>query len=355
MLKSLNQKPGLKANLLLGAFSLAFFFAVMELTLYFSGFNYSQFPRLMNIKMVDDYIDWQKSEVTVQHFIPHKRRMWAAKPNLGVVNADGYIGQSISVERKPGVKRIMFLGDSCTAGTGLYPDFVLNGLTSQIDSEVEGLIVAVGGYSTYQGLEFLKNSLKYKPDILVSYFGWNDHWLAIGGLPDNEFKELSELQIFIHNTFSKLRTFQLLHFMIYPPHKYSIDNRASLKNDPEKFAQLTRVPPEFYISNLNEMIKIARENKIKIYFISPPMGSHIAELNKDYLFPTQVIPQIHQYYVGLLKNVIADYPEATLINFDNVVFDKSVMMDDGIHPNAKGHKLIAEGIVETLMQTKGLE
>lgn len=355
MLKIQIQKAGWKANLLLGAFSLASFFSVMELALYFSGFNYSQFPKFMNIKMVGNYIHWQKSQITAQQFIPHKKRMWAAKPEFGDVNENGYIGRSISVERNPGLKRILFLGDSCTAGMGYYPDRIIKLFREQYGAEVESLIAAVGGYSTYQGLEFMKESLKYKPDILVSYFGWNDHWLAIGGLPDNLFKELTESQIFIHNTFSKLRTYQLLHFMIYPPKKYSLGNNASSKISSEEISQLTRVPENFYIYNVKEMIKVAAENNIKIYFIAPPMGLHITEISKDFLIPTHLIPQIHNYYLGILKQVVAEYPAAHLLNFEDVVFDKTLMMADGIHLTAKGHTLIAERVVKNLIAAQGLE
>lgn len=355
MLKAQIQKAGWRTNLLLGAFSLAFFFSVMELALYFSGFNYSQFPKFMNIKMVGNYINWQQTQITVQRFIPHKKRMWAAQPEFGDVNEDGYIGRRISVARNPGLKRILFLGDSCTAGMGYYPDRIIKLLQEQYGAEVEPLIAAVGGYSTYQGLEFLKESVQYKPDILVSYFGWNDHWLAIGGLPDNEFKELTESQIFIHNTFSKLRTYQLLHFMIYPPKKYSLINNAPSKISSEDISQLTRVPNNFYISNVKEMIKVAAENNIKVYFIAPPMGLHVTETRKDFLIPTHLIPQIHNYYLGILKQVVSEYPDVHLINFADIVFDKTLMMDDGVHPTAKGHTVIAERVVENLIATKGLE
>ena len=122
MLKITVQKLGWKTNLLLAVFSVIFFFAIAELTLYLTGFNYSRFPRFMNIKIVDKHIDWQSSNFSIQHFIPHKKRMWAAMPDKGIVNSSGYIGKPVPLARVPGVKRILFLGDSCTAGENYYPD-----------------------------------------------------------------------------------------------------------------------------------------------------------------------------------------------------------------------------------------
>jgi len=258
MLKTKIQKWGWKANLALCIFSIVFFFTITEVTLFLTGFNYSQFPRFMTVKMVDWYVNWQSSNVTLQQFIPHKKRMWTPKPSIGIINSLGYIGEPISLERVPDVKRILFLGDSCTAGVGYYPDKTINILNTRFGIKAEPLIAAAGGYTTFQGLDFLKDSIKYKPDVLISYFGWNDHWVALGsGLPDNEFKEMTELQIFVHNASAKFRTYQLLHFMIYPPYKYSIKNTLSPQTKLQDILRFLRVPPENFVSNIREMINIA--------------------------------------------------------------------------------------------------
>ena len=353
MLKITAQKLGWKANLLLAVASVVFFFATIELTLYLTGFNYSQFPRFMNIKTVDKYIDWQSSHVSIQHFIPHKKRMWAAMPDKGIVNSSGYIGKNITLARIPGVKRILFLGDSCTAGENYYPDKVINILNARLGIKTEPLIAATGGYSTFQGLDVLRETVKYKPDIVISYFGWNDHWQALGGLPDHEYKEMDDLQLLIHNASAKLRTYQLLHFLIYPPHKYLGDSSLSGRVTAMDMLEFLRVPLDKFIANIREMIKIGQENKMQVYFIAAPMGPHINERDNA-LLPKNFIPPIHSRYNALLEETAAEYPDVHVINFKNTVFDKSLMMQDGIHPTAKGHDVIAEGVVKKLMETSKL-
>jgi len=282
--------------------------------------------------------------------------MWTPKPSNGIVNSLGYIGEPISMERVPDVQRILFLGDSCTAGVGYYPDKTVNILNTRFGIKAEPLIAAAGGYTTFQGLDFLKDSIRYKPDILISYFGWNDHWVALGsGLPDNEFKEMTELQMFVHNASAKFRTYQLLHFMIYPPYKYSIKNTLSPQTKLQDILRFLRVPPENFVSNIREMINIAEENNAHIYFIAAPMGLHILETDQNHLLPSRFIPEVHLFYIYLLKKVAAEFPDVNVIDFNNTVFDKSLMMLDGIHLTAKGHNVIAEGIVKKLMETSKLE
>lgn len=353
MLQTTIKNWGWKANLALGFFSVVFFFTITELTLYLTGFNYSQFPRFMNIKMVNSYIDWQSSNTVIQHFTPHKKRMWASMPNKGIVNSLGYIGQEIPLERVPGVKRILFLGDSCTGGTDYYPDRTIKILNAQLGVKTEPLIAATGGYSTFQGLDVLKESVKYKPDLIISYFGWNDHWLAIGGLPDHEFKELTALQLFIHKASSKSRTYQLLHYMIYPPHKYFSADSPTPGNVVD-LSRFVRVPIDSYFYNLREMIKIAGQNKAPIYFIAAPIGPHITEVNTIHVPNSYILP-IHSFYLDILEKVSAESANSHFIDFRDTVFDKSLMMGDGIHPTAKGHDLIAERVAKILLESGKLD
>ena len=166
---------------------------------------------------------------------------------------------------------------------------------------------------------------------------------------------MTNFQMAVNNTLSKLRAFQLLHYMIYPPHKYSLSNLLEPRLKLDKVLRFLRVPPKHFVANIAKLINIAKEHNIKIYFIAPPMGTHIQEVRKDYLLPTKFIPPAHKYYIDLLKDAIAGNPGAELIDFENTVFDKSLIMGDGIHPNARGHALIAEKLVRSIMKTKGLE
>jgi len=75
---------------------------------------------------------------------------------------------------------IVFMGDSCTE-FGSYPAKILATLETAGSPLATGVKLAVGGWSTEQGLEQLRRDvIPLHPKIVTLYFGWNDHWMAMG-------------------------------------------------------------------------------------------------------------------------------------------------------------------------------
>ena len=114
---------------------------------------------------------------------------WRLKPNAediwgGVrvrINGKGLIGPEIDYAKRPGVKRILYLGDSVTFGFRLddyslsYPYVVENLLKKDPGYEIETINSAVGGYSPWQeDIFFEKEGIKYNPDLVVVAFVLND-------------------------------------------------------------------------------------------------------------------------------------------------------------------------------------
>jgi hypothetical protein len=263
------------------------FFTALEITLRVLGFEYSRFPRLMQQESADAHVAWQNANRVRPHFVPDARRMWKPEPGFGDVNTLGYQGPLLPLERDPARRRILFLGDSCTnAGADQYPEKVVS-LLASMGIAAEPLIAGVGGYSTYQGLLFLEEALVYRPDAVVAYFGWNDHWFAAAGVPDNEFKPLTAFEMASYRALSWLRTYQLMHYLIYPP------NAPPRRLDFQALVELTRVPPTYFVENVDAMIELARRDAIPIFFVAPPYGKGLTNPAHDVLFPAALIPTVH--------------------------------------------------------------
>ena len=338
---------GLFKNVLLSCVSLVVFLLVAEAALYLWGFNYAQTPQAMKQAMkrkyVNVYIGWQNENIESQHFLRHKTRMWAAEPDFGKGNSDGYQGTRLPVERTPDVKRILFLGDSCTnSGPDHYPEKVVEKLAEKYGIKAEALIAGVGGYTSFQGVLYFEESLKFKPDVVVAYFGWNDHWISYGGEPDNEFEGFSGLNLFTDKTIGRLRTYQLIHYLVYPP-------KNADSKDHEDILKRLRVPPGYYADNIKRMVGLAARNDMEIYFVIAPMAPHITEAPK-FNFPVMLIPWVHSRYVGILRKTVAGVDNAHTVDFPGVTFDRSIMMADGIHPNEAGNDKIAERLAEMLYE-----
>jgi lysophospholipase L1-like esterase len=339
-------------NFVFGIIVIVFIFSLFEIVLHVYGFQYSQFPREIQQKNIEW---WMASENRSFTFVTHNDRMWALSSDDSRVNEYGYQGEKVPIKRSAGVKRILFLGDSCTnSGPDHYPEKTISKLQNNFGIKAEAIISGTPGYSTYQGLKWLPEFLEHKPDVLVVYFGWNDHWYAWGGGPDNEFAALSQANIFIGSIFRNIRTYQLLHYLIHPPQLYSPRGREiTLAQGINEFLKTVRVPPEDYISNIQQIADFALRNNIEVYFIDAPYSKHIDQQD-NVLVPPGLRPHvssIHQVYDFLLRGIVKEYDGVHLITFDDVQFDRSLMMEDGIHPTGKGYDVIASRLVNSMRET----
>ncbi|MCH8147278.1 MAG: hypothetical protein IH987_04685 [Planctomycetes bacterium] len=120
---------------------------------------------------------------------PHPIRFWEYRPgwvrrHRGVtykINAHGLRGPLVPLEKKPGERRILFLGDSIAFGltTNEEDSFVWQvGDLAQQQAGGETLSVvncSVSGYSPWQEYDIFKTQgLRYDPDVVVQIFCLND-------------------------------------------------------------------------------------------------------------------------------------------------------------------------------------
>lgn len=96
------------------------------------------------------------------------------------INSLGFRGPEIPLVKKPGVVRVLFLGDSFTFGHGLgendtFPFAVGERLEREYPGKFEVVNGGVYGYSTADELNlFAKYGVALKPDIVVTLFMMND-------------------------------------------------------------------------------------------------------------------------------------------------------------------------------------
>ena len=94
------------------------------------------------------------------------------------INTMGFRTRLLPFDKPPGVKRILFLGDSHTEGYTVndaetYPVLVQQQLAATLP--VEGVSLGVGGFSTDQELlAYVYYGRRYHPDVVVLQFSAND-------------------------------------------------------------------------------------------------------------------------------------------------------------------------------------
>ena len=236
---------------------------------------------------------------------------------------------------------IVFMGDSCTE-FGSYPSRVLELLNGQRAPLATGVTVGVGGWSTEQGLEQLRRDvIPLHPKIVTLYYGWNDHWVAMG-LTDPEIARADHLTRFAHVS----RVVQLW---------LRLETNMAARRTPRP----NRVPLPRYEANLHALVTEARAAGITPIVITAP-ANHVPGREPPYLATrhlrslSDLVP-LHTSYVEATRRA-GQQTAATVCDAAAAFSSLPLPHDryfqrDGIHLSEAGNKELAKliaGCVQTL-------
>jgi lysophospholipase L1-like esterase len=247
------------------------------------------------------------------------------------------------IERLSGVRgrqpAIVFLGDSCTEFSE-YPALTLQHLQSHQPVLATGIKLAVAGWSTVQGLVQLRRDvLPLNPRVVTIYFGWNDHWLALGP-PDSEAR-LTAVGWWLSQ---HVRFYQL----------WMKARLIAVPND--LAARPIRVPLALYETNLKEMARLVRERGATPVLITAPAGHergkeprYLAQQHMARL--TDLVP-LHASYVEATRRAAAA-AGATLCDaaraFDALPGPRNrYFQTDGVHLSAEGDARLADTVASCI-------
>jgi lysophospholipase L1-like esterase len=225
--------------------------------------------------------------------------------------------------------RIICLGDSCTRIViqGWPYSFLLEGRIGP--DRVEVFNASVPGYTSYQGLAWVKMQLlQYEPDLIVVYFGWNDHWRSTG-MTDREYAA----------TLSpwRPRLLQLFRRRVEPPP--------------------VRVSQAEFRENLQQIATLVRQHGGQLLLLTGP--SHITAAGRERLLADGYIrsedepERMHRRYLDIVRSLDEEpatrvYDAARL--FDQLNDPEQLLHLDGIHPTDLGHAVLAAQLAEYIDQ-----
>jgi len=226
---------------------------------------------------------------------------------------------------------VIFMGDSCTE-FGAYPAETIEQLAHAHGIVVAGIHVAVGGWTSEQGLaQFRGDILALRPHVVVVYYGWNDHWMALGPTDPELYDARRLLWLSRH-----LRVVQLV-----------LKAKMALA---AKHAGKNRVPPERYRQNLLEIADTAKRAGIVPVFVTAP-SNHVPGHEPEYLLRRHVrsladVVPLHQQYIRLTRDAAA---EAGAVLCDAAAeFERlppprdRYFQADGIHFTSPGDRQLAQ-------------
>ncbi|MCD4785855.1 MAG: hypothetical protein K8T10_18715 [Candidatus Eremiobacteraeota bacterium] len=276
---------------------------------------------------------------------PHPTLFWELSPGLlnmnllqdkVFTNSHGFRSPEISMKKPPGQYRVMVLGDSSAFGFGVADDETFGAILSRDlrkkypQKDVRFINGAVSGYTTHQAATFMKErGWKFSPNLIIISF--NDD-------PQMEWKQDVQRAPGVILT----PIFRLLYKSnIYLTFKQAILNARVRSNpkfamSPDRGSETNRVTAKQLRKNLKDIQDEAKKRGADVITISMPLQAY-GKTIEDYRGIMKESAQERGFlFLDLLKGW-NDHP------YEEVLIDV-------MHPNKKGHELIARDLLELIIE-----
>ena len=285
---------------------------------------------------------------------PDKDLFWVYPEGQAGINSYGFQDDEPITPKPARVRRIVFLGDSCTEPG--FHQFVEASLNQQGDEQVDCVMLAAAGYSSHQGRVLAEKYLEQlEPDLVVAWFGWNDHWQAYGSTDAQKKIDpaSSGSNSLLASAYNNCRLWQGARYLI----SQLFSSTGNMPTDK------MRVPPSDYRQNMATIGKLCRTQGVPLVLITGP-SSHEKSGVPDYLVERHFVPdkpsaiRRHQEYAQLTRDVATEGAHELLdLASTLVVLDKStpLFMQDGIHFEPAGLVVVTEQLVALIRDKKLLE
>ena len=261
----------------------------------------------------------------------------------GVVNALGLRGPVPPREKPADTRRILYVGDSTVYGFGVADDEAFWSLATRAvaarhpGQRFEAMVAAAPGYSTYQSRVLVERFAPFAPDFAVFYVGaHNDErrrmYYEDAAIPARAARRQA--------AWHRLRALRAGEFLIDRLGRWV----AKQVGGPTAWR---RVPPDAFEANLRAMIATARAAGARPLLLIPPLADTLAQR-----YPATPV------YQAILKRVAAEQQVASVaLEPLFAAHDPKELYrpDDDFHPNALGHRLIADAIARAIEEAENAQ
>ena len=289
--------------------------------------------------------------------------LWRLRPNLNhavwdftvlSTNAQSFRADYEIARKPPGTYRIVCLGDSVTFGyrvpvvwpdkpTEYDPDWLPFPMllekhlrAANPGRPIEAFPMAVPGYTSHQGLAWLRRDINWlKPDLVVVSFGWND--VSLSDVPDREAVRTTWLPVSVR--------WLIDHSQAFAHATRWLRQRGQNANQP-RVRPVSRVPEGEYLNNFSAIVDLARGSGAKVIVLGAPYRDSTtnpgeAKLMKQYR--TGLKTSMEQKQVPYLE-VLELTETAGTVN--------GGFFGELIHPNHVGHRLLALELLKMMAREK---
>jgi lysophospholipase L1-like esterase len=291
--------------------------------------------------------------------------LWRLKPNLNHVYWDFTVvstnAQSFRADYPIGAKpagtfRIVCLGDSVTFGYRVppvwpekpndynpewqpFPVLLEKELrNANPNRSIEVFPMAVPGYTSHQGLAWLRRDIGYlQPDVVIASFGWND--VSFSDVPDREA---------IATGWWPVATRWLVdHSQAFAHATRWLRSRNQVK--PGARVPQPRVSQKEYVDNFNAIVRLAKDHGAGVIVIGAPYRD-----SKTNPPEAQLMTQYRMWLKSEMQQSQTPYLEILELT------EAAGSVNEGffgelIHPNHMGHRLMASELLKLMGQQRLLK
>jgi len=254
--------------------------------------------------------------------------------------------------KEPGALRIVCLGDSVTFGYRVPPvwpdkptDYDPEWLpfpmllqrelrTANPEKRLDVITMAVPGYSSQQGLAWLKRDIQnLKPDLVVASFGWND--ASLSDVPDRDAIRTDWSPFLVRWLVDHSQAFA--HATRWLRSREANKQKATPRSRPT-----SRVSEDEYLANMTAICELARNNNAQTIVIGAPYRDQSNEAPES--------PLMLRYRIALaarMKELGIPFLQVRELTEDAFPANEG-WFGERIHPNHMGHRLIASELLKLI-------
>jgi lysophospholipase L1-like esterase len=286
--------------------------------------------------------------------------LWRLKPNLDHAYWDFTVlstnAQSFRADypigRKPaGTFRIVCLGDSVTFGYRVppvwperprdfnpewqpYPMLLEKELRqANPNRSIEVFPMAVPGYTSHQGLAWLRRDIGYlQPDLVIASFGWND--ASLSDAPDREAIDTRWFPVTIRWLIDHSQAFAHATRWL----------RAKNVAAPVVRTPVPRVSQKEYVDNFNAIVRLAKDHGAGVIVIGAPYRDSVTNPTE-----AQLMTQYRTWLKSEMQQSQTPYLEILELTEAAGTVNQG-FFGELIHPNHIGHRLMASEILKLMSQ-----
>jgi lysophospholipase L1-like esterase len=267
------------------------------------------------------------------------------------INSKGFVGVEFSDVKPAGIYRVFAVGDSCTfAGDWDVSYSAFLGKMLNADRPRYEVINAgiEGSNSEYALGQIRDDILKYSPDLVTIYIGWND-LMKVSPSNMSSSGRVTWLGVVLNHSYLYKGLSKVMFFYIRP-----ILMPPGLSGEESEFHVFDRFVPVTYEENVAAMVAMLRERNVRVLLMTRPTvltrNMSAEDLRIQHVFfpwfpEAYSVPRfrsLHDAYNNSIRRLAARL-QVPIVDLDEVFNrqDKRTLFWDTMHPSKEGHELIA--------------